>query len=251
MELTLKEYINNPGGKGDSTNNQKELTKQLYTQKFDALLAREASLIKIRQFKNGDKYIIVFKIPDETVEKFYYDVVFEFYAKNTDIENEHTLNNYYVRFYSNDPAFMFTYAYVFNKNGLFIKDLESRMSKLALTQKPIQRNPNESIGYIKTMYFAYLYFKFKGYDKKVLWEKAENYSKSQLLDYIMHAEDKLNQRNELAKTQRAEKKFRSKKEKELAEIDNSSSVNKIKSVIKTKVVGKVNNVKGVKKVKRK
>lgn len=253
MEITLKQYINNPGGKGDSTNSQKELVKQMYNQKFDLLMMREAGKLNYIMYKKNDGYVLAIKVPDETIEKFYYDVVFEFYTTNNKVKESSNLDNYFVRIYSNDPAFMFTYAYVFNKNKIFIKDLESKMSKLALTQPPVQRNPKESIGYVKSIYFAYMYYKLKGFDRKVLWEKALTYSKSNLLDNIMHAEDKLNQRNELAKTARAQKKFKSKKEKDIAELDDTkpNMVSKIKSVIKTKTVGSTGKVKTVKKVKRK
>ena len=43
-----------------------------------------------------------------------------------------TLQNYYVKFFSNDPAFVYTYAHTFMEKEIFVDELKDRMSKIAV-----------------------------------------------------------------------------------------------------------------------
>ena len=112
MKMTFDEYIKNPMGKDNSVFSKRGMYKDLYTGKFDAILAREAGNIDFMLYKSDDsKYTIHIKIPSEVVEKFYYDVVIEFSTKEKFDFVRPTLSNYDVKFFSNDPAFVFTFAY--------------------------------------------------------------------------------------------------------------------------------------------
>ena len=133
-----------------------------------------------------DKYIAFLKIPSEVIEKFYYDVVIEFSPPNLINKLDKSLENYNVKFFSNDPAFVFTFAYAFNKNKLFITDLEQKMSKEALEEKAKIKNPNASIGYVKSLYFAYLYLKSKGLFLKNMYETyGKPYNQKYLLQQTL------------------------------------------------------------------
>ena len=155
MGVTFKDYINNPMGEKNSVFTQREALRQVYVEKFNKIMVREMGNINVQLFTNDDKYIAFLKIPSEVIEKFYYDVVIEFSPPNLINKLDKSLENYNVKFFSNDPAFVFTFAYAFNKNKLFITDLEQKMSKEALEEKAKIKNPNASIGYVKSLYFAY------------------------------------------------------------------------------------------------
>ena len=178
----------------------REMYRNMYTQKWDALRLRENGDIKYLLLTSKTDYYVYIKIPSEVVPKFYYDVVVRFMPppdKNGAILDR-TLNDYLVQFYSNDPSFVYTFAHAFSKNDMIIKDLNLRMSKLALKQKADQRNPSDQIGYVKSLYFAYLEIKHKGLLSKVRYTGATKYDKSLLLSMIMDADEKIDQRKKEA-----------------------------------------------------
>ena len=55
-------------------------------------------------------------------------------------------------------------ALVDNKQNEFekkLKELEKKMSKTALRVPPKEKNPDKVIGYVKSLYFGYIYLKHK------------------------------------------------------------------------------------------
>ncbi len=256
MGITFKEYINNPMGEKNSVFTQREALRNVYVEKFNKVMVREMGNIGVHLFTNDDKYIAFLKIPSEVIEKFYYDVVVEFSPPNIISKLDKSLDNYNVRFFSNDPAFVFTFAYAFNKNKLFISDLESKMSKEALENKAKQKNPNASIGYVKSLYFAFLYMKSKGLFLKNMYETyGKPYNQKYLLQNIMTADKKIAARIEAQNI--INKKEAVKRRKEIAERNNNrvfsgDNVKSVKNVSVTKSVksvGRVKNTKVTKKIK--
>ena len=156
-EMTFDKYIDNPSGGSVFTN--RNMYKTMYKDKFDKILLREQGAIKYALYidkDNIDSHYVHLKIPSEVISNFYYDVVIQLYTNNNSIKNEASLRRYSVKFYSNDPAFVYTFAHSFNKNGLFISDLESKMSRQALRHKATVKNPKDDIWYVKSLFFAYL-----------------------------------------------------------------------------------------------
>lgn len=157
MNITFSQYIRNPMNSAVFTAAMRETMHREYIRKYDAILVREHGKIDYKFFKDKQNRLYgYFKIPSETIEKFYYDVVVEF-TGNEDVKEAGTnLFEYNVRFFSNDPAFTFTYAYVFNRNDLLIKALRSKMSQKAIKKAAVEKNPSNQVGYVKTLYFVYL-----------------------------------------------------------------------------------------------
>ena len=213
---TFDEYIANPMGGKNSVFTQREMYRSMYTQKLDAILLREAGRIDYFLYKDKDNYIAHIKVPSEVVPKFYYDVVVEFIPKGINSGLSKTLNNEYnVTFYSNDPAFVYTFAHAFIKNKLFFTDLEPKMSKLAVKNKAVEKNPQDQIGYVKSIYFAYLWMKRAGLFNKLKFDaEAKSYSKRIILATVEHADKKINDRQE--KEAELNKKKRIEKSKEIA-----------------------------------
>ena len=198
--MTFQQYIDNPLGKKSAVFSQRDMYKDLYTKKYGAVLLRENGSFTTRMYydKKNDRYFMHMKVPSEVVEKFYYDVVIEFYPIDGTNATQNDLTNYGVRFFSNDPSFAFTYEYVFNKNDLFIKELKSRGSKLALKNRPEERNPYEIPGYVKSLYFCYLHMKNKSLFNKAYWKQyAIEYSASKLLLNIENTDKKVADRQRL------------------------------------------------------
>lgn len=233
-KLTFDAYINNPGGKGSSFIPNKELIRQTFVQQWDDLRLRENGLIMYHMYTDTKDFYIHFKIPSGLIDKFYYDVVIRFYPKDNTQAMEKSLTNYAVQFYSNDPNFVFTFCYAYKSNGLFIKDLEPRMSKLALKQPAKIKNPRNEVGYVKTIYYAYLEMKRNDLFQKGRWEnRASKYSKSVWTTTVAHADDKIKDVQELQDAKRKEdKKLKAKEKNANAEFERKSS-NNIKNNFKS------------------
>ncbi len=199
MQISLDQYIQNPVGKRSATLSaiMREAMQRAYTEKFNNLMLRENGNIEYYKYKTKDnQFIIHIKIPSETIKKFYYDVVFKFYADSSVLDLGRSINKYYFKAYSNDPAFVYTHCYVFLQNELFIEELKNKMVKEALTKAPTIKNPNNEIAYCKTLFFGYLFMKNRGLFNRLAWNDAEDYSVEKLRKNIMNADEKIAQREE-------------------------------------------------------
>lgn len=209
MEMTLDQYILNPALKTNAILNAmtREMIKKTYQSKFDNIMVRENGKITYHLFY-GDNgiYWAYFKVPSEVVHNFYYDVIFKFTpTKSGAILDD--LFRYNVKFFSNDPNFVFTFAYVFKQNDLFIDELASKMGKEPLTQKPDEKNPTEQISYEKDLYFAYLIMKSRRLNRLGRFKaEATKLDPKFLLNNVMNASEKINLRQEEGKAYSGKKK---------------------------------------------
>ena len=198
MERSFKEYIANPLGNKNTVFSSREMYKNMYTNKFNLLMVRENSKIEYHLYKDDSNFYIHLKIPSEQIKEFYYDVFIQFIPKNSMSALENSLDNYTVKFYSNDPSFVFTFAHAFIENNMFITDLKPKMSKQAVKKVAKEKNPDNQIGYVKTLYFAYLFMKSRGLFKKIHYIGADKYNKKTILNTIMDADEKIQLRTEEA-----------------------------------------------------
>ena len=256
--MTFEQYITNPYGKGAVvTVAQREIMKVRYKSKFDNILLREKGKIDYRLFKNSkdNTFWIYVKIPSELVKDFYYDTIIKFYADENIKGGGADLLKYNVKFYSNDPSFVYTYAYVFNQNQLFIEELTSKMSKEALTKAPTEKNPSNSVGYVKSLYFVYLLMQNRSLNKVNIFEKqAEPLIPKFFKENVMHADEKIIAREEAGKGVSQRKKIRIDKES-LNRLEKYTGKLSDKSkerfaVTTTKKVKKISNIGNIKSVKK-
>ena len=251
MEMTLDQYINNPLGVKNSVFSHREMYRSLYIDKLDKLYLRENGIIGFTVYKDKKGYFIHFKIPSESAEGIYYDTVLQFFTNDTKIELESDVHNYKVKFYSNDPSFVYTFAYAFLQKGLFIDDLKSRVSKYTRKTPATVRNPEDQVGYVKSFYFAYLIMLNKNLFLKVrLDSMAIDYSKSKLLSEVMDADDKIEQINQ-GKKDKKKPKQPVVPDESINKQDNAAkkTAKTTKAITKTKKVGKVGSVKKIGRVK--
>ncbi len=252
MLISLEQYIQNPQLKSNAVLNTtaREAIRQDYTKRFNGILLREKGNInyKLYEDKRNNVFYAHFKIPSETVEKFYYDVVIRFFA-DENIKNTEDLMNYHIQVFSNDPAFVYTYAYSFMDHDLFIKSLSPKMSKKALKKPPEEKNPYLQIGYVKTIYFAYLWMKQKGLNKTNRFRtESLRFSLVALMADIEKADYKIEQRQ--AEGEKLTKKKSAEKKKENPKNTDNVKYTKNKNLA-VKKTGTINAVKTVKKVKKK
>ena len=247
MKMTFDSYIANPMGEKNAVMSNREMYRGLYTEKLDKILLREAGKIDYFLYNsNQDRYFIHIKIPDEVYPNFYYDTVIEFYTDDKEVKESKLLKKYFVKFYSNDPSFVYTFAYAFISHDLFIKELLPKMSSQARKKPASVKNAGNNIGYVKSIYFAYLIIKNRGLDNKVQFESySEKFSSFKLSSRVLHANKKLEARQELDKQAREKKK----KEK-AAQIDKDNSNRKLSNV-QNKPESRVRTVKKIEPIKPK
>ena len=163
-----------------------------------------------------------------------------------------TLNNYLVRFYSNDPSFVFTFAHAFAKHDLFIDDLKSKMNKESLNKVAKVRNSNDNIWYVKSLFFAYLAMeKYNLFSKPIYDTNAKPYRKKELLNNITQAEAKVSARQKAAEDLEKEKKKELEKQKIEKQASRNINVSTKKSTVsnisKTSKVSKISRTSNISK----
>lgn len=239
MERTYKEYIQNPMGSKNYVVSHKDMYRKMYSEKWDAIKLRENGKITYTQMMTKTDFFVYIKIPSEVVPKFYYDVVVRFFPPkgNNVVSMEPNLNNYCVQFFSNDPSFVFTFAHAFKKNDLFIDDLAPRMNKESLKSVAKERNPQDQIGYVKSLYFAYLELEALGLFKKGSYSPSTmKYDKKKLLSFIMDANEKIADRQQqgqkLAQKERREKARHKHQQSNTASNSRKSNIGNDSKIIK-------------------
>jgi hypothetical protein len=256
--ITFPGYIKNPSGSRAMMVGEKTLAKQLYTDKYNKMMLRVNGKIDYLLYKkDNDRFIIYLKIPSESTETLFYDVVVEFFTKDATQRGLNKLDDYNIRMFSNDPNFIFTFAYVFYERGLIIPELKKKISKVALKNNPAKSNPNKVVGYVKSLYFTYLFMESHGLFNKLNWLNAMTNLgavKDIFEKAVAHSDDKIAQAQSL---KRADKKTKldsiHKAEKDSKEINNIERRNleiMAKTVGRSMRAPKVNNiiVKPIKKV---
>lgn len=155
--LSINKLLTNPTGKNTAYMASRQRIRDNLDLKFEKLL-HEHKKFTYKIYKVNKGYLFIFKIPSETYDKLYYDVAIQ--VENE--ENIHTTSivNYKLYVFSNSPDFIFTYAYVANKNNFLVPDMKIKVSKKALTEKTAVRNPVEQYGFEKSCYYACKYLKY-------------------------------------------------------------------------------------------
>ena len=235
IKMTLQELIMNPTGKRSAYVASRSMIKESLTYKYNTLIMKYKKF-DYKIYKSGDIYYFYYKIPSETYKQVLYDVIIEFYPDpdDPDCVEQKTTNKYLIKIFSNSPSFMFTYTYVVNENGFLADGTKKFCSKEALKSRPVVRNPVETYGYEKTVYFACLdiinkrLYEKKTIDKMLFKMKNDTFDKN-----IMTQENKLIEYNKNKNQARKIKKKAKMENNIIAMLTNSGlSHNKIQKEIK-------------------
>lgn len=213
MDITFHKYMDNPST-GTSVFTNRGAIRDMYRQKYNQLLVRVQGKIPFKVFITNDMkdtYYVCFKIPSETLEDFFYDVVIELFTKDNKLKGGATLKGYNVRFFSNDQAFTFSFAHAFNKNGLFIPVLKEKTIERCLKQKGDVRNPKDDVWYVKSLCFAFFTMeRYNLFSRPMLNQNAIKYTKFEMLKNIATTIAKIEEHR--VKTEEAQKKRQKAKE---------------------------------------
>ena len=92
---------------------------------------------------------------------------------------------------------------------MLIKDFADKIGPDFLKSKPRERNPKETFGFVKSLYFAYFFMEQKKLFEKRWWDKAKPYKADAISHNIMKADSKIVKRQreaeQLRKTEKATK----------------------------------------------
>lgn len=258
LKYTFQDYMNNPSGKGSAVNSIGKDT-EAFEKELLSLESRNgpSKYTVYRNSKSGGKivYYIHFQIPSSTKD-FFNDVVVEFNQDSADGSGVRHIKNYTVKFFSNDSNFIYTYAYTFKTHGLLISELEGHLPFRCLIQKPVMRNPDNAMGYNKSICFAYIIMvKHDLFNKDTLSRIAKSFGINKLSSEIPKFDKKNQERNKLEKDIKTDKNKDKEQQSPPQKIIKSKNLlgdtgNLIKSKF-TKTTGIAKKVSTIKKVKRK
>ena len=169
--MTINQFLQNPVGKGSASGARRDVIIGNLQTRYSKLYKECKKQFRMSVFEETNHYFFVFKIPSETFkDKLSYDVVIQLIPIGS-AGKDLTLSRYAVKVFSNAPNFMFTYAYLYNQDGILIDFLKKKLSNKALTQSPDVRNPNMSYGFEKSVYFALLFITTNKQVTKALLKK--------------------------------------------------------------------------------
>lgn len=181
---TLGDFIKNPFGQGINSTRNTELSSSYEK------LCKKVSVASVLEIDKAN-YMIQIKIPSESKMGNYYDVVIHFFTDNKDLMIARTFENYYIKFFSNSPSFIYKYAALYNINGYLIESLADKFGKEHLNNMPEQVNKGMDISYDKSIYLACRYLldnKLSNMNKYVIaLKKTRNIQK--FLDDVLDVEE--------------------------------------------------------------
>ena len=214
--MTINQLLQNPTGKASAYMYSRQVIIDDLNYRYYNLIKKHKHFEYRLYQPDKTSYLMVFRIPSEKHDNVYYDTAIEFVTADTDMAKDSTLNRYDTKLFSNSPSFVFTYAYVYNKENMLIEILKHKLGKLALTKEPRIRNPLESKGFEKSLYYTAKYIKeHRLTDKGYIAPLLHRYSKRKLvasirnIDTIMR-EIKSAQQTRKTKSTRKKKKKRKK-----------------------------------------
>ena len=185
---TVRSYLESPMVKSSAFNIR--TIKEDLTRRYEKLVSEKKIEMKNVAI-DGKKYYVHYVIGTESDDRENnYDVIIEFFPKNRIVATESTVKNYNIKFFTNIPSFVFTFAYVYNEKGLLSEEFKNKYNSKVFKMKPKEKNPYKIVNYDKALYFALLDFtKDAGvkYNKGYLSSK-KNCTLSQLKNKIRNTD---------------------------------------------------------------
>lgn len=153
--MKIQEYMKNPAGKG-AVLPGRDIFIQNYDYRYQVLSKEKDFEMNIYTQDNCVYYHILVPSEGEYREN-NYDVVIKFKPSGMGNKLDGSYKQYELEFFSNSPAFAYTYAYVAKLNGYLIQELMNKYDEKILTYPPTSRNPGLMFNFEKSIYFACKY----------------------------------------------------------------------------------------------
>ena len=224
----IEEFLKAPFGNEEPKN-------QDFEQKYKKLYAdKRISLVALTQI--DDDYLLHLSVGSDTNPTEAYDVVLLFFTDNETIKKEITFKNYYVKFFSNSPSFIYQYAVLYRQNGFLIDMLYDKMDEKYKDVLPDKVNKEHNLSYDKSIYCAckYVLSKSSAFNKylnftpkktpDIFFRGIKDFADVKMISEIRSMDKKINKELEENKKKQKEEKGKSR---------GKSSIGTVKKVSKT------------------
>ena len=241
---TIEEFLKAPFGNEEPKN-------QDFEQKYKKLYAdKRISLVALTPI--DDDYLLHLSVGSDTNPTEAYDVVLLFFTDNETIKKEITFKNYYVKFFSNSPSFIYQYAVLYRQNGFLIDMLYDKMDEKYKDVLPDKVNKEHNLSYDKSIYCAckYVLSKSSAFNKylnftpkktpDIFFRGIKDFADVKMISEIRSMDKKINKELEENKKKQKEEKGKSR---------GKSSIGTVKKV--SKITGKTSTFSANKTVVRK
>ena len=148
---TLSGFISNPFNVEITNDKPKEFENMYQTYKRN----NKISIISIYDYQ--DIIMIHVKIPSETYSKNFYDVVIQFTPADSKMTKAMNIEEYYVKFFSNSPSFVYKYSALYYAHDMLIDSLLGYYNEDAIKKMPEKTNSKMELFYDKSIYIACRY----------------------------------------------------------------------------------------------
>lgn len=255
--MTFREFLDNPVGKGDTSVNVSLITNSL-SLKYNANYtsnSKDKKVIEMKVFHQPvkDIYWIWLIIPSETGRGNSYDVVYKFINPKSTNRTSLSISKFDIQVFANSPSFAYTYAYVYNQNGLLIPELSGKLGKPFMDKSPDTRNRNQIVLFDKYIYFGAEYIMdSKVLNRAIADAKSKKYDAKYINSQIRNLDTIMKEYHEAEENKRRDKlKSKNNKKGEVINLNrNHSSTNGVNTVSKKSgVVKSVARSKGISKKK--
>lgn len=152
MKVTLKDFKNNPFGKGVTAFNNSSVKESLEN-RYNGLITNGKKVEVAGVYLHKGDYYIHLLIPSESERPNNYDVVVRL-RKDGILNTSQFLSTSTVQFFSNCPSFTYSFAWVYKQHGLLIPDLIEKFDNIDFKKEPEVRNPYGVVNYDKSIFFA-------------------------------------------------------------------------------------------------
>lgn len=146
MFQTLEGFLMAPFGEPEVRSNTFERSYQSVSKSKAGIFIEAITTIE-------DNYLLHIKVKSESSSR-YYDVVLLFFTDDEKIKKDISFRNYYTKFFSNSPSFIYQYAVLYKEQGVLIDMLYDKMDQNYADVKPTKTNPTNKVSYDKSIYMA-------------------------------------------------------------------------------------------------
>lgn len=224
MDMTINNTLTNPTGKGSGFVGARYAIINDLQRRYEDI---KSDIKRGEAGVDGTSTLLHIQIPSEKdkymKKQMYYDVIIKLdRSGSTDLKT----GDVPFTVYSNSPAFTFTYCYVLNKEDALVSEFKKHCSPKALTDPPEERNPMETWGFEKSVYFALLYLKEKNFlrGQALFGLVTKDINMRDLLKKIPSSDDKLVEYNKIKEKVVKENKAERKKAKQIKEPESKKHV---------------------------
>jgi hypothetical protein len=166
---TVEQFLAAPFGKPEVKSND-------YEAKYKALVnGKRIHLVATTQI--DEDFLIHLTVGSDSSPKDSYDVVLLFFTDDEVEKKKRSFRNYYVKFFSNSPSFIYSYAALYKANGFLIDVMYDKLDQEYADKLPEKVNSDHKLSYDKSIYCACRFLqdtKFDSFNKFIHGIRKKN-----------------------------------------------------------------------------